>query len=34
VPLYSDSLGPQGSGAETFVSYMRHNTSAIVGALR
>lgn len=32
--LYSDSLGPDGSGAETYVGMMRTNTEKIVGALR
>jgi ABC-type Zn uptake system ZnuABC Zn-binding protein ZnuA len=32
--LYSDSLGPQGSGAETYTGMMRGNTEKIVAALR
>ncbi|MFS8881127.1 metal ABC transporter solute-binding protein, Zn/Mn family, partial [Synechococcus sp. H55.11] len=31
--LYSDSLGEPGSGAETYIAMMRHNTCTIVGAL-
>ncbi len=31
--LYSDSLGKPGSGAETYIAMMRHNTCAIVAAL-
>jgi len=31
--LYSDSLGEPGSGAETYVAMMRHNTCTIVVAL-
>jgi manganese/iron transport system substrate-binding protein len=31
--LYSDSLGEAGSGAETYVAMMRHNTCTIVVAL-
>lgn len=34
VPLYSDSLGEAGSGAETYLDYMRYNTNAIVEALQ
>lgn len=34
VPLYSDSLGAPGSGAETYLDYMRYNTTAIVEALK
>jgi len=34
VPLYSDSLGEPGSGAETYLDYLRYNTNAIVGALK
>lgn len=34
VPLYSDSLGEPGSGAETYLDYMRYNTTAIVEALK
>lgn len=34
VRVYSGSLGPQGSGAETYLGYMRYNTTAIVEALR
>ncbi len=32
--LYTDGLGPAGSGAETYLGMMRHNTRAIVGGLR
>lgn len=32
--LYGDSLGPDGSGAETYIGMMRHNTTTIVEALR
>jgi ABC-type Zn uptake system ZnuABC Zn-binding protein ZnuA len=32
--LYSDSLGPEGSGAETYAGMMRSNTEKIVEALR
>jgi ABC-type Zn uptake system ZnuABC Zn-binding protein ZnuA len=31
--LYGDSLGPAGSGADTYLGMMRHNTEVIVGAL-
>lgn len=31
--LYSDSLGEPGSGTETYVAMMRHNTCTIVVAL-
>jgi zinc/manganese transport system substrate-binding protein/manganese/iron transport system substrate-binding protein len=34
VPLYSDSLGGPGSGAETYVELMRYDVAAIVEALR
>jgi len=34
VPLYTGSLGPQGSGAETYVLMMRYDVSHIVEALR
>jgi ABC-type Zn uptake system ZnuABC Zn-binding protein ZnuA len=34
VPLFSGSLGAAGSGADTYISYMRYNTSAIVKALQ
>ena len=34
VGLYSDSLGEAGSGAETYLEYIRYNTRAIVEALR
>lgn len=34
VPLYSDSLGAAGSGAETYPDYLRYNTNAIVEALK
>jgi ABC-type Zn uptake system ZnuABC Zn-binding protein ZnuA len=32
--LYTDSLGPAGSGVETYVDYIRANTTTIVEALR
>jgi ABC-type Zn uptake system ZnuABC Zn-binding protein ZnuA len=32
--LYVDSLGPDGSGAETYIGMMRTNTTKIVEALR
>lgn len=34
VPLYTGSLGPEGSGAETYLDYIRYNTTAIVEGLR
>ena len=34
VPLYTGSLGEAGSGAETYLDYMRYNTRAIVEALK
>jgi ABC-type Zn uptake system ZnuABC Zn-binding protein ZnuA len=34
VPLYESALGEAGSGAETYLDYMRYNTTAIVTALR
>ena len=34
VELYSDSLGPAGSAADTYVGYMRTNVTRIVEALR
>jgi len=34
VALYTGSLGPAGSGADTYIDYTRYNTNAIVGALR
>lgn len=34
VTLYAESLGPAGSGVETYLDYIRHNTTAIVEALR
>jgi len=34
VPLYTGSLGPPGSGAETYLDYVRANTHAIVQGLR
>lgn len=34
VTLYGGSLGQPGSGAETYLDYIRYNTQAIVGALR
>ncbi|GBC69391.1 Manganese transport system membrane protein MntB [archaeon HR01] len=33
-PLYGDSLGRPGSGAETYIGMMKTNTAAIVSALR
>lgn len=33
VTLYTGSLGPEGSGAETYLDYIRYNTTAIVDAL-
>ena len=33
VTLYTGSLGPPGSGAETYVGFMRTNAELIVGAL-
>lgn len=32
--LYTGSLGPAGSGVETYLDYIRHNTTAIVEGLR
>lgn len=32
--LYTGSLGPAGSGADTYLGYLRHNTNTIVEALR
>ena len=34
VQLYSGSLGGPGTGAETYIDFMRYNTDAIVAALR
>lgn len=34
VALYDGTLGPAGSGAETYIQYVRYNTTAIVNALR
>lgn len=34
VVLYHASLGPEGSGVETYVDWVRYNTEAIVAALR
>ncbi len=34
VPLYTGSLGETGSGAETYLDYIRYNTRAIVAALK
>jgi zinc/manganese transport system substrate-binding protein len=31
--LYGDSLGPVGSGADTYLGMMRHNATTIIGAL-
>ena len=33
VSLYSGALGPEGSGAETYLTMMRHNARTIAGAL-
>ncbi|MDM8529369.1 metal ABC transporter substrate-binding protein [Anaerolineales bacterium HSG24] len=33
IPLYTGSLGEEGSGAETYLDYMRHNTQMIVNGL-
>jgi manganese/zinc/iron transport system substrate-binding protein len=32
--LYSDALGPEGSGAETYIGMVQHNVRTIVDALR
>ncbi len=32
--LYSDELGKAGSGADTYIGYLRHNLETIVGGLR
>ena len=34
VTLYTGSLGPAGSGAETYIDYIRYNTQTIVTALK
>jgi ABC-type Zn uptake system ZnuABC Zn-binding protein ZnuA len=34
INLYTGSLGPAGSGVETYLDYIRHNTTAIVEGLR
>jgi ABC-type Zn uptake system ZnuABC Zn-binding protein ZnuA len=34
VTLYIESMGPPGSGVETYVDYIRYNTNAIVQGLR
>jgi ABC-type Zn uptake system ZnuABC Zn-binding protein ZnuA len=34
VPLYSDSLGAAGSGAETYLDYLHYNTNVIAEALK
>jgi len=34
VRLYTGSLGEKGSGAETYIGYIRYNTNAIVAALK
>ncbi|MEW5959307.1 MAG: zinc ABC transporter substrate-binding protein [Chloroflexota bacterium] len=34
VQLYSDSLGPEGSGVETYVDYIKYNTHTIVDSLK
>ncbi len=34
VPLFTGSLGAAGSGADTYLDYIRYNTTAIVEALR
>ena len=33
-PLYVDSLGPPGSGAEDYLAMMQHNVAVIIAALR
>ena len=32
--LYSDSMGPEGSAAETYIGMMRENTLLIVNSLK
>jgi len=32
--LYSDAMGPKGSGADTYISMVRHNVNTIVAALK
>jgi len=34
VPLYTGSLGEAGSGAESYIDFIRYNTTAIVNALK
>lgn len=34
VPLYTESLGPPGSGAESYIAMIRYDVQAIVAALR
>lgn len=34
VTLYTESLGPEGSGADNYIDYIRYNTTAIVEALK
>jgi ABC-type Zn uptake system ZnuABC Zn-binding protein ZnuA len=34
ISLYTESLGAAGSGAETYLDYMRYNTTAIVQGLK
>jgi ABC-type Zn uptake system ZnuABC Zn-binding protein ZnuA len=34
VTLYTESLGPEGSGADNYIDYIRYNTMAIVEALK
>ena len=34
VTLYTGSLGPAGSGADTYINYIRYDTQAIVAALK
>jgi zinc/manganese transport system substrate-binding protein len=34
VPLYTESLGGKGSGADTYINYMLYNAKAIAGALK
>lgn len=34
VTLFTESLGPEGSGVETYLDYTRYNTNAIVEALK
>ena len=34
VRLYADSLGPEGSGAETYIDMVKYNVQLVVEALR